>query len=238
MAMELKFTYSDVRHAVDDATFNRAVGLFSGGKVGKVNDNRRGFGAEVSGTEVYSVEIDAKKVNFGFCDCYMGENDQLCKHMIALALAVLYDNNLVDKDGLPVGGSVILPADAKKYIAKGMAKITSYNGPSSTWFTYQNKLDVGAGMICEGVELLEPNLENVRYLWKFVLRLSKKMSHGGVDDSNGTVGGAVSHIINKMVELSRSDQKYSDWVRSNCREETGFGWEEDLQDRILREVRY
>ena len=73
MAMELKFTYSDVRHAVDDATFNRAVGLFSGGKVGKVNDNRRGFGAEVSGTEVYSVEIDAKRLILDFVIAIWGK---------------------------------------------------------------------------------------------------------------------------------------------------------------------
>lgn len=229
MIISHHFTYSDVKYASDEASFKRAKDLFAKGKVQSFKTLANGYRAVVQGSTDYSVMVSSKRVNYGDCDCYMGQNGQLCKHMLAVAQRALYEAGLADKTGNPIANSVVLPADAKLHITSALKKIRGYDGPSRTWFDYQGKLDTAAGMIEEAMPLLETSLANAKYLWKLVLRLSDKLARGGVDDSNGTIGGAVFAVIKRIAQMAKTDQTIKSWAVKNCTTDTGFGFEEELQ---------
>lgn len=153
--------------------------------------------------------------------------------MLALALKALYESGLIDQSGDPVASSVVLPADAKLHISAAIKKIRSYDGPSRIWFEYQRKLDIAAGMISEALPLLDTSMANAKYLWKIVLRLSDKLARGGVDDSNGTIGGAIYATLERLAQMSKNDQAIKAWAVKNCTTDTGFGFEEELQGMLL-----
>ena len=88
-------------------------------------------------------------------------------------------------------------------------------------------------MIQDAVPLLDPTLDNTKYLWKLVLKLSKKLSEGGVDDSNGTIGDAILFIIEHIVNIAHEDAASMKWARQHCVDDTGFGFEEELQQRLI-----
>lgn len=223
------FSYSDIKFAESKATFGRAVALFAGGKVTDFCEIGDGYQAIVIGTQPYRVRVNYKRVDYADCDCYLGQNDSLCKHMLALALAALHKYGMIDDKGKPTATTRLKTKDAKLHITAALRKIGSYNGPSRIWFEYQRKLDVAAGMIIEAVPLLETNLDNAKYLWKLVLKLSKKLSCGGVDDSNGTIGDAVMAIIDRIAHMAKNDDAIRHWAVNHCGEDTGFGFEENLQ---------
>lgn len=229
------FTYSDVKYASDEAIFKRAKELFAKQKVQSYESTADGYRAIVQGSQPYRVRLSRKRVDYADCDCYMGQNDALCKHMLALALKALHESGLVDQSGNPVASSVVLPADAKLHISAAIKKIRSYDGPSRIWFEYQRKLDIAAGMISEVLPLLDTSMVNAKYLWKIILRLSDKLARGGVDDSNGTIGGAIYAIIERLVQMAKHDQAIEAWAVKNCTADTGFGFEEELQNMLLRQ---
>lgn len=84
-----KFSLQDIKYATDDAIFGRANKLFELGKVKNIKENPRDYSATVQGTSPYKVSLSKKDVLMSDCTCYMGKNDLLCKHVLALALAVL-----------------------------------------------------------------------------------------------------------------------------------------------------
>lgn len=233
--MKPHFTYSDVKYASDEAIFERAKNLFSKDKVQSFEILPGGYRAIVQGSQPYSVMVSGKRVGYADCDCYMGQNDELCKHMLAVALRALYEAGSVDKAGNPTASSVILPADARLHISAALKKIRSYDGPSRTWFDYQRKLDTAAGMIEEATPLIETSLANAKYLWKLVLRLSDKLARGGVDDSNGTIGGAVYAVIKRIAEMAKTNETIKRWAVKNCTTDTGFGFEEELQALLKKD---
>ena len=228
-----KFTYDDVKFAAHGGIFSRALGLFAEGHVRDFRELSNGYKAIVQGTEPYRVSLSSKRVDYADCTCYMGQNDDLCKHMLALALYVLHEAGQVDAQGAPIGSAKLEPSDARDHITAALKKVRSYDGPSRIWFEYQHKLDIAAGMIQDAVPLLDPTLDNTKYLWKLVLKLSKKLSEGGVDDSNGTIGDAILFIIEHIVNIAHEDAASMKWARRHCVDDTGFGFEEELQQRLI-----
>ena len=230
-----KFTYDDVKFAANGGIFSRAIQLFADNRVQDFREvEGGGYEAIVQGTEPYRVHLNSKRVDYADCTCYMGQNDELCKHVLALALCALHEVGQVDTNGNPIGGAKLAPADARNHIAAALKKIRSYDGPSRIWFEYQRKLDVAAGMIRDAVPLLDPTLDTAKYLWKLVLKLSKKLSERGVDDSNGTVGGAITFIIEHIANMTHADPHTLEWVSQHCTDDTGFYFEEELR-RLLDE---
>lgn len=228
-----KFTYDDVKFAADGGIFARAVELFVNGKVRDFRElEGGGYAAIVQGTAPYRVRLNSRRVDYADCTCYMGQNEELCKHMLTLALYVLCQAGYVTSQGKPIGSAKLEPCDARDHIAAALKKIRSYDGPSRIWFEYQRKLDTAAGMIKDAVPLLEPTLDTVKYLWKLVLRLAKKLSEGGIDDSNGTIGRAVDSVIERIADIARADPRVMEWVRQYCTDDTGFYFEEDLRRRL------
>ena len=223
------FTIQDIRYSVDTLMFERAIKLFESGKVQHVSETPHGYKATVQGTSPYHVSLSSKHIDRGDCDCYMGQNDELCKHMLALGLAVLHLSGKAEefKEESPENLDAV-----KQLVASGMRKIKPYNGPSKIWFSYQRELDVGSGIIEESVKNLPPNKENAKYLWSLVLKLSKKLSHGGVDDSDGTVGGCIYSLVEKCAGYAKAKPELKDMIQKFIDDDTGFGFEDLLRENL------
>jgi hypothetical protein len=217
-----KFDIHDIKYVTDNAIFLRAEELCKKGKVKLEYFDDRIYTATVVGSQSYEVTLSTKNLEHGDCSCYMGQNDQFCKHLLAVALTVV---NLTK----PPTEMSLSEAEAKLQIIAGMRKFTSYNGPSRIWFSYQRKLAIGAGMVEEALPFIETNKENVTYLWKLVLKLSLKLSHTGVDDSDGTVGNCIGAILFRISEMAKANDNIKQYVISHCINDTGFGFEDDLR---------
>ncbi len=223
------FTLDDVRYADDRAMFERAWKLFQDDRVGEVSDigSGQGYRTAVWGSKPYSVSLSARSVDQGDCDCYMGRNDMLCKHILALALKVLEQTGGLVEEEPPQ----TLP-EAKLMVNAGMKKIRAYTGPSRIWFSYQRKLSVGAGVIARAVSNLPASRENADYIWKVVLRLSKKLATGGVDDSDGVVGGCVDSLVDQLGRYAKDRPELKPRILTYCRDDTGFGFEDELRSKL------
>lgn len=147
--------------------------------------------------------------------------------MLALGLAVLHASWSLNEADNPENSPTEL-SDVKLLISSAIRKIKAYSGPSKIWFQYQMSLDVGSGSIVEAVQNLPANKENIRYIWSIVMKLSKKLSEWGVDDSNGTVGRCVLELVSVCKKFMKEDPGLESTVRKFSEDETGFGFEEEL----------
>jgi len=223
----------------------RAVNLYDSGKVTKVEEWGENYTAVVLGTQAYRVSVPAQNYKQGSCTCYLGQNDKLCKHIVALALYAVMDRQpLKDKD--KEFSHLIKPgkrrdllskeelAALKKSITASMRYIKPYSGPSRTWFANQDSLHEGCNRLSAIVSNLPVNKQMAEVLVKLLLRLDKKLRVSGVDDSNGTVGSFMSEVVQMLIEYARIDSKCIDAFELLVGRETCFDWEEPLV-RILDE---
>lgn len=229
-----RFTYRDVRYSVDDSMFARALKLFTGKKIADFGHDMAGYSARVIGTQSYQVHVSQRAVDYGMCNCYMGQNNTLCKHMIAVGLEVLYRARKIDAAGNPYENPPSNLDERKALLTAGLRKITACNGrPSSTWFAYQTKLDVGAAMIHESMCGIEPSVENAKFLWDIVRRVDRKLA-GGVDDSNGTVWPVASEAVRLLAAWGKDSTELYALVVQFTKTRTAFEFNNEL-DRELRE---
>ena len=122
--------------------------------------------------------------------------------------------------------------EVKLFVAKGLKKIKSYNGPSRIWFAYQRDLDVGTGIILEAVQNLSATQENAKYLWNLVLKLSNKLARGGIDDSDGIVGNCIMSLASQCAQYVQKEPKLKALIKSFSKDETGFDFEEYLIEML------
>lgn len=230
-----KFDFNDVKYAEGEVTFEKAFDLWKKGKVGDVEElgimptpehprSFYGYRAEVKGTQKYIVFVSATNIDKADCTCYLGQNDFLCKHVLALALKVLYETGCLQKSESPSD-----LASVKKLVNDGLKKIKSYSGPSRIWVAYQRNLDIGVGIIMEAVSGLPITVENSKYLWSLVLKISKKLATSGIDDSDGTVGECVSFLVNQLIRFAKEKQELKSLINSFT-DDTGLGFEDDLRE--------
>jgi len=244
--MYLKYDLNKIKFASDKTTFERAVGLYDGGKVGEVEQVGGYYSAVVQGTEPYRVSVSSSNHKHGHCTCYLGQKDTLCKHMVALALhAVMGGKPLSDKNKQlfhHVGCSKRRDALNKeelaavnKTITESMRYIKPYRGPSRTWFANQDSLQEGCNRLSAIVSDLPVNKRVAEILVKLLLRLDRKLRVGGVDDSNGIVGGFMTEVVEMLEKYAQIDFACIDafklllGIGITC-----FQWEEPLV-RILDE---
>ena len=243
--MRLSYDLDKIKFATDEATFKRAVGLYESGKVTEVEQLGGHYTAVVLGTEPYRVSVSARNYKHGHCTCYLGQKDTLCKHMVALALYAVMDGGpLSDKDKRISchiefsGRSGVLKKEKlealKKSITEAMRYIKPYHGPSRTWFANQDSLQEGCSRLSAIVSDLPVNKQMAEILVKLLLRLDRKLRVGGVDDSNGIVGGFMSEVVGMLEEFAQIDPSYISAFEPLAGRETCFGWEEPLV-RILDE---
>ncbi len=224
------------------------MGLYESGKVTEVEQLGEGYTAVILGTEPYRVSVSARNYKHGHCTCYVGQRENLCKHMVALALyAVMGGKSLTDKDK-EISYSVECSrrkealnneelAGVKKSITESMRYVKPYNGPSSTWFANQDSLREGCNRLSVIVSDLPVNKQTAEILVKLLLRLDRKLCVGGVDDSNGIVGGFMNDVVQVLKEFAQIDPDCIKTFKCLVNRETCFDWKEPLI-RILDEGDY
>ena len=119
-------------------------------------------------------------------------------------------------------------AAVKKSITDSMRYIKPYGGPSKTWFANQDSLQEGCNRLRAVISGLPVNRQTAVLLVKLLLRLEKKLSVGGVDDSNGIVGTLAGEMVALLEEFARIDPDCIDSFESLCGKRYCFGWEDSL----------
>ncbi len=234
-----KYNLDKIKFAVDSPTFQRAVDLYERGRVTEFKNQLDGYFAVVIGTRPYNVYVSSRIFDTGSCTCYLGVNDTLCKHMIAVAIhAVMNGKKLTDEDKLQ-RNQLIFSGRAgnltkaeissfKKEVAGAMRYIKPYLGPSRIWFSYQNSLEEGCNRLSALLSELPAGREAAQFTVGLLLRLDKKLSRGGVDDSDGTVGGFIEESVRMLLEFAKIDPECKKEFKKLKGIETSFGWEEPL----------
>lgn len=233
-----------IKFATDKSTFEKAVALYESGKVTQIKEGFGSYSAVVLGTEPYRVSIEARRYGYGHCTCYLGQNDTLCKHLVALAIyAVMGGKPLSEEDKKQVhnpncsGRLGILSEEelslVKKTITSALTYIKPYRGPSRIWFSYQNSLEEGCNRLSTLVSELPVNVATAQLLIDLLLRLDQKLQKGGVDDSNGTIGGFIEEIVNVLEHYAKLEPECKKAFSKLKGKKTCFGWEEPLLSFIV-----
>lgn len=237
--MTPQYDLDKIKFSTDGPTFERAVGLIEKSKVTEFKKDFSGFSAMVLGTEPYQVSISAQHHDRGDCTCYLGREDVLCKHMVAVAIyAVTRGGKLTEEDKRLVSSPVSSGKlgelekfellEMKKAITVGISYIKAYSGLSRTWFAYQNSLQEGCNRLSKLMSDLPVGVGTARLLVDMLLRLDKKLSRGGIDDSDGVVGGFIEETVCVLQDYTRLEPKCAEEFTTLKNRETCFGWEEPL----------
>jgi hypothetical protein len=233
------YNLDKIKFATDEPTFEKAVSLYESAKVTRFEEKIGSYSAIVLGSKPYKVSVDVRRYDRGFCECYLGQNDTLCKHMVAVAIYVVTrGRKLTDEDKKLVSSPVcsgrlgILSKEelskAKKAINGAMRYIKPYTGPSRIWFTYQNSLSEGCRRLTKIVSGLPVSRQTAELLVDMLLKLDYKLSGSGVDDSEGAVGGFIEEVVLVLKEFARLDSSCADGFSLLKGKETCFGWEKPL----------
>lgn len=233
------YDLNKIKFATDEPTFKKAVELYESGKVTEVEEGIRSYTAIVLGTQPYRVSVEARRFDYGHCTCYLGQNDTLCKHMVALAIYVVKDGKpLTEEDKRTVYtpncsgklGSLSNKeqSEVKKAMTNALRYIKPYMGPSRIWFTYQNSLEEGCNRLSVIISDLPVSLITAQMLVDLLLRVDQKLQTGGVDDSGGVVGGFIEKIVKVLEEYVKLNNDCAKAFSKLENKETCFGWEEPL----------
>ncbi|MEK7083479.1 MAG: hypothetical protein AAB972_04855 [Patescibacteria group bacterium] len=243
--MTSTYNLDKIKFSTDAGTFEKAVELYEKGKITQFKEGIGGCSAVVLGTKPYRVSVDARRYGYGNCECYLGQNDTLCKHMVALAIRVVTGGRpLSDEDKRLVSGPTcsgrlgILSKEElsaiKKSITAGMRYVKSYEGPSRTWFAYQDSLQEGCNRLAKIISDLPVSEQTTKLLVDMLLRLDDKLSRGGVDDSDGTVGGFIEETVLMLKEYAKCDPSCIKAFNELKGKETCFDWEKPLLELIKK----
>jgi uncharacterized Zn finger protein len=84
--MKPTYDLEKIKSGVDEKTWERAVGLYKAGKVAEFEESPAGFTARVAGSKPYDVAVSESQFSHGDCNCFLGQQGTLCKHIVALAI--------------------------------------------------------------------------------------------------------------------------------------------------------
>ncbi|MBU4369441.1 hypothetical protein KKG58_01615 [Patescibacteria group bacterium] len=239
MLMLPAYDLDKIKFATDGPTFERAVCLYEDGKVTQFKEELNGFFAIVLGTKPYKVYVDNQYHDRGVCECYLGQQDTLCKHMVAVAIYALMrgeplteeDKQLIDTPKCSGQLGILSKeelAAVKKSITATMRYIKPYRGPSRIWFAYQDSLLEGCSRLSAIVSELPVSEQITKLLVDMLLRLDKKLCIGGVDDSDGAVGGFIYKTVDALKEYVKLDPACIKAFEKLCGQSTCFDWEAPL----------
>jgi len=238
-----KYDLDKIKFATDGPTFEKAVDLYEKGKVTKFEEGIGGYSAVVVGTKPYRVSVEARRYDYGHCECYLGQNDTLCKHMVAVAIRAVTGGKPLSEEDKKLVSQVTCSgklgelskselAATKKAITAGMRYIKSYEGPSRIWFSYQSSLSEGCNRLSKIVSELPVSEQTAKVLVDMLLRLDDRLCRGGVDDSDGTVGGFIEEVVSMLQEYAKLDPACTKAFDALNGKETCFGWEEPLLEFV------
>jgi len=234
-----------IRFGTDPATFKKAVDLYEKRKVTKFEENIRAYSAVVFGSKPYQVLVEARRYDYGHCTCYLGEQDILCKHMVALAIyAILRGKPISEKEKQTITSPISSGklgelskeklSDVKKKINGALRYIKAYTGTSKIWFAYQGSFSEGVARMSAIISELPVSKQTAEILIDLLLKLDKKVCNGGVDDSDGTVGTFMQEVVMVLEEYTKLDPKVIESFKKLENRETCFDWEEPLLKLISK----
>lgn len=234
-----KYSMDKIKFATDSPTYQKAVDLYERGCVTEFKNQFDGYFAVVIGSRPYRVSVSSRIFDIGNCTCYLGVNDTLCKHMIAVAIhavkngKILTDEDKLQRNQLVFSGRAgnLTKAELslfKKEVTEAVHYIKPYLGPSRIWFSYQNSLEEGCNRLSALLSELPAGKQTAQLTVGLLLRLDKKLSSGGVDDSDGTVGGFIEEAVKILLEFAKIDPECKKEFKKLKGIETSFGWEEPL----------
>lgn len=230
------YTLQDIQLSVEDNEFNKGLQLFKKGKVGTVQETFSGFEAVVSGTKKYRVAVESNNFDKGECDCYLGQKDYLCKHMLALAIAVVHkyrpqDMIVIDhslNQAVCSGKISEITKDeiieVEKQIKTGLSYIKNWSGPSKKWFEYQDNLSKGSRTILLALSNLPICEKSVVICIALLKKLDKKLL-GSVDDSDGTIGNLMEEIIELLCMFTDFKKEIGPYIAKSLPNGEVFDWE-------------
>ena len=241
--MTPKYDLDKIKFATDEPTFEKAVDLYESGKVTQFEEGIGGYSALVLGTKPYRVSVEARQYDLATCECYLGQNDTLCKHMVAVAIRAVTGGKLLSDEDKRFVSQVTCSgrlgelnkeelATTKKEITGAMKYIKPYNGPSRIWFSYQSSLSEGCNRLSKIVSELPVSEQTAKLLIDMLLRLDNKLCRSGVDDSDGTVGGFIEETVQVLKEYAKLDPACTKTFNDLKDKETCFGWEEPLLEFV------
>ncbi len=239
-----KFTFEKIKFSIDPPTLKKAIDLYETGKIKNFKEADYCYSAKVQGTNLYNVEVDFDHYDSGDCNCYIGKQGDLCKHMVAVAIYALFRGDKIPEDSIevllhPVCSNKIGElnetelVEVKEKISQAVKLIRAYSGPSSTWFHYQNKLSEAVNRLTEVVSKMPVSYQTTDILIRLLVRLDKKLVSGGVDDSDGTVGGFITDVVEVLKEFAKLDEKCLKAFNKLKGVSTCFGWENSLLQLIM-----
>ncbi len=234
-----KYDLEKIKFATDSPTFDKAIGLYERGCVTQFSDQIDGFSALVIGSNPYHVFVSAKYYDEGSCECYLGQEDILCKHMVVVAIYALRKGEALSVEDKRQGNQIIFSgskgnlsndelAKFKSNLSIALRYIKGYRGPSRIWFSYQNSLEEGCNRLSVLLSTLPVSRQTAKLVVNLLLRLDKKLSMSGVDDSNGTVGGFMEEAVKLLIEFAKIDPESKKEFETLKGRKTCFGWEEPL----------
>ncbi len=237
--MQPAYNLDKIKFATGQPTFERAIGLYENRKVTQFKEDFGGYSAVVLGTHPYRVYVSSRHYDRGSCDCYLGQKETHCKHMAAVAIYAVRGGKKLSQEDKELFSSPECSgqlgelgkedlAETKKAITSTMRYIKAYTGPSRIWFAYQNSLDEGCARLSKLVSELPVSRQTTKLLVDMLLRLDNKLCTGGIDDSNGTVGGFIEETVLMLQEYAKLDSSCIKAFEKLCGQSTCFGWEEPL----------
>lgn len=241
------FDLNKIKFATDKSTYEKAIGLYEGGKVTGFEEKFGGFSAIVLGTKPYRVFVEDRRYDYGTCECYLGQNETLCKHMVALALYAVLGGKPLSKEDKEVAYSPKCSGKLgelskeqleaiEKSLSVALKYIKPYRGPSKIWFAYQDSLSEGCNHLSAIISKLPVGDETANLIVKLLLRLDKRLISGGVDDSDGTVGEFIEEAVRVLMEYAKLQVSCAESFRLLLNQETCFGWEAPLVE-IYKQAR-
>jgi hypothetical protein len=233
------FDINKIKFATDKSTYEKAVGLYEAEKVTNFEEKLGGFSAIVLGTKPYQVFVEARRYDYGNCECYLGQNETLCKHMVAVAIHAVLVGKPLGKGDKEVAYSPKCSgklgelskeqlASVEKTLSLALKYIKPYSGPSKIWFAYQDSLSEGCNRLSSILSELPVGNGTANLIVRLLLRLDKKLTSGGVDDSDGTVGGFIEEAVSLLTEYAKLKLSCAKSFSLFLDQETSFGWEEPL----------
>jgi len=233
------FDIDKIKFATDEATFKRAIELYENGKVQNFTNTGYTYTAIVLGSRPYDVFVSNRNYDQGNCTCYLGQNETLCKHMVAVAICAALAGKTLKKEDKKVAyspkcsGKIGELSDEEIMVVRQNLRfaekfIKPYQGPSKIWFAYQDSLSEGCNRLSAIISELPVSDKIANLIVKLLLRLDKKLTSGGVDDSDGTVGGFIQETVDVLVEYAKLKPTCVEFFHIFLGRETSFGWEEPL----------
>lgn len=243
MPLTPQYTISDIRLSIGDKEYHKWLDLYESKQVSDIREDIDGWIATVQGTQLYRVSVGARYWDHGSCSCYIGQRNEVCKHLIALAIAVTKAHGKwedtyegMELDTAYCSGEIreIIEDERiqiKSGIREAMKLIRSYNGPSSTWFAYQNHLQQWSRMLLLALSDLPICHASVDICLTTLNKLDKKLCDWWIDDSDGTVWGAMDQMMEILCLMSDIHPSIIPYILKKLPEWQTWDWDRSYREQ-------